>query len=44
MVITESHKGRSEHELIFCYLNNVQAAGGRDMIEKLLRNTTEDIL
>lgn len=44
MVITESHKGRSEHELISCYLNNVQAAGGRDRIEKLLRNTTEDIL
>lgn len=44
MVITESHKGRSEHELISCYLNNVQAAGGRDRIEKLLRNTTENIL
>ncbi|MCI9077591.1 MAG: hypothetical protein HFH68_01535 [Lachnospiraceae bacterium] len=44
MVITESHKGRSEHELMSCYLNNVQAAGGRDRIEKLLRNTTGDIL
>lgn len=44
MIITESRKKRSEHELMSCYLDNVQAAGGRDRIEKLLRNTTENIL
>lgn len=42
-IVTESRIGRSEHELLSIYYNDVIAAGGRDRIERKLRNTNEKI-
>lgn len=36
-IVTESHVGRSEYELLNRYFNNLKAAGGRDRIEAALR-------
>lgn len=43
LLVTESCSERSEHELLSVYYDNVTAAGGRDRIERKLRNTSEKI-
>lgn len=43
-IITESREGRSEHELLSVYLDNIVAACGRDRIEKKLRHVDKPTL
>lgn len=43
ILVTEACSGQSEHELLNVYYGNVVAAGGRDRIERKLRNTSEKI-
>lgn len=43
-IVTESVESRSEHELLSNYFDNIVCAGGKNKIEKKLRNSSENIL
>lgn len=43
-IVVESSKGRSEHQLLSVYLPNVVASGGRDNIQKHIRDASKRYL
>lgn len=44
IIVTEARKGRSEHQLLSIYLDNIIAADGRDKIEKVVRRLSGKII